>query len=156
MAQVQQSMSSSDDRDTGFYYLDLSITNDGPDYQAKLSGPNARRVVEKVELPIDNKMLKAVYQDIELNLMWASRSGRSSLSNKNLHTSTWKTIREFGTTLFENVFKGEVYALYQDFRDDAAEEGRILRIELDVMSSELSHLPWEYMFDPDNYHRKGL
>ena len=53
----------------------------------------------------------------------------------------------FGQSLFDALFRGDVRALYHTSRYQAAEEGKLLRIELSIEPLELASLPWEALYD---------
>jgi hypothetical protein len=53
----------------------------------------------------------------------------------------------FGQALFDALFRGEIRALYNTSRYQAAEEGKLLRLTLSIEPQELAPLPWESLYD---------
>ena len=73
---------------------------------------------------------------------------RSGGTRRLAPSSEHGAVQEFGRALFEALLPDDVRRLYYQSRDDAAEEGRGLRLKLRVAPPELSSLPWEFLYDP--------
>lgn len=86
------------------------------------SAPFTRKAAEKFILTVQNSIGSAA-QDI-------------------------RSVKKFGGTLFETIFQKDVRALYKSSLDVvASQEGAGLRVRLHLQDvPELSHLPWEYLY----------
>lgn len=57
-------------------------------------------------------------------------------------------LTQFGRGLFEELFTGEIAAVFHDSLGQARGQGRGLRVRLRLEPPELAALPWEYLNDP--------
>lgn len=58
-------------------------------------------------------------------------------------------VRAFGRGLFESLFADQVATSFRRSRDRAMAEGKGLRVRLRIEPPELSALPWEFLYDPE-------
>jgi len=56
--------------------------------------------------------------------------------------------RESGTRLFQAVFSGDVFNLFQRSCAQARQAGKGLRVQLRIKDPRLAGLPWEYLYNP--------
>ena len=55
--------------------------------------------------------------------------------------------RQFGSRLYEAVFRGDVRASFVSSQHEAQRQGRGLRLKLCLEAPELINVPWEYLYD---------
>ena len=60
-------------------------------------------------------------------------------------------LREFGKTLFQNVFAGTVGQAFEGARAWGKSRKAFLRLAVSALSPELVQVPWEYLHDGNNY-----
>ena len=72
---------------------------------------------------------------------------RSGGRRRSRPTKDERTVRDFGSRLFELLFSGEIRERYAVSRSEADRSGRGLRIKLRILAPELAALPWEYLYD---------
>ena len=89
------------------------------------------------ELQLENALVK-----LEKALLRSGGSRRSAL------TPDEEGVKEFGITLFETLFAGEIRNLYDVSREQVRNQEKGLRIKLRVNDPALAAIPWEYLFDP--------
>jgi hypothetical protein len=63
-----------------------------------------------------------------------------------------EAVRLFGVALFNQLFPGRALSLLRNGRERAGEQRQGLRLRLTVDAPELSHLPWECLYD----HERGV
>jgi hypothetical protein len=57
-------------------------------------------------------------------------------------------VREFGTTLFNALFAGDVAKAFRESTFKARSERKGLRVRMRIEEAKLSALPWEFLYDP--------
>lgn len=72
----------------------------------------------------------------------ASRRGTRRISSPEM-----KQARQFGTKLFETVFRGDIRASFVSCQYEARRRGQGLRLKLRLDAPELINIPWEYLYD---------
>ena len=92
--------------------------------------------------PFDEWELKDRLRDVEFALL------RSGGSRRRIGTPEEQTVQEFGRALFETLIAGDVGAHYRVSWREARRQNKGLRVKVHVRASELSSLPWEYVYDP--------
>ncbi|MBV9253884.1 MAG: CHAT domain-containing protein, partial [Actinobacteria bacterium] len=90
------------------------------------------------ELALDNHLTK-----LQLALLNSGRGQRRVVPAEE------RTVREFGTALFDALFAGEVRTLLDVSRHEARSKGTGLRVKLRCRAPELAALPWEFLFDTE-------
>jgi WD40 repeat protein len=114
---------------------------DGGAYRVLASAPRGDTAGE-FRLPFDERDLKIFV--LEVGTAW---SGVRSLNSPQMETA-----RDFGTTLFEELFRGDVRDVYHTASAEADSEGKGLRITLHLSQvPELMHLPWEYLCEDGRF-----
>lgn len=126
-------------------YIDFSLEiregGDHNEYVVAASSPEGE-VKEEMRFPFDEWQLKDKLKEVEVALL------RSMGLRRRIGTSEEETIREFGQALFEAAFVGDVEAYYRISLREARRQNKGLRLKLRVGPSELSALPWEFIYDP--------
>ena len=75
------------------------------------------------------------------------RLGRTSRLTRRVESSAIRTAREFGGELFAAVISGDVRASFDRSFKAARQQGRGLRLRLQLAAPELADLPWEFLYD---------
>ena len=96
---------------------------------------------EMMRLPFDPQALESETEALRAALHPAAEGRRKTESGPE------QEAQAFGQALFDALFRGEVRALYNTSRYQAAEEGKLLRLELGIDPQELAPLPWESLYD---------
>ena len=97
---------------------------------------------EMMRLPFDPRALEGEIEALRAALR-PPESGRRKTESKPGHEAP-----AFGQALFDALFRGDVRTLYNASSYQAAEEGKLFRIELSIEPQELASLPWESLYDP--------
>jgi formylglycine-generating enzyme required for sulfatase activity len=114
----------------------------GRDYRVSvLRSPGGEGKVE-VRFPYDEIGLKNRLLTLE-NALLRSGGKRRRMPNKRE-----KEVLNFGQTLFDTLFSGDVRSCYDVSWDRVRSEGKGLRIKLRFETEALSTLPWEFLHDP--------
>jgi sugar lactone lactonase YvrE len=95
-----------------------------------------------MHFPFDELALKNKLLELQLALLGGAGRGR-----RRIIPPHEKDVRDFGASLYEALFTGEVRRLLDLSRDEARGSGRGLRIKLRCRVPHLSALPWEFLFD---------
>lgn len=115
--------------------FDLLIEPNGGAYKASVFGAPGGDASENFEMPFSP-------QDLETFLTCLGQPGQTAGQFE-------KDARDFGSSLFDAVFKDELYACLCTSRNETRNAGKGLRIRLRLGKvPELAALPWEYL-----YHR---
>jgi hypothetical protein len=97
---------------------------------------------EEMRFPFDEWELKDKLKDVEVALL------RSGGKRRRIGTPEEQAIQGFGRALFEALLVGDVGTHYRVSWREARRQNKGLRIKLRVRPSELSALPWEFLYDP--------
>jgi len=127
-------------------HLDFEIEIDQPtgqDYPVTVVHSPAGEGRATMKFPYDELALQNRLQALQLALLGSGRGQRRIVPPQEA------TVREFGTSLYNALFSGEVRSLLDVSRSQARSSGQALRIKLRCRPAELSALPWEYLFDTD-------
>ncbi len=118
--------------------LQLRIERDGEiSYRVFASASEGREARGAFEMPITDGEL----DDFVLRVGLMHRRGRSELERM-------EDIESLGSKLFNSLIRDEVRAVYQAARATAEENGRGLRITLQLSGApELMRLPWEFLYN---------
>jgi hypothetical protein len=101
----------------------------------------AGQAQEMMRLPFDPQALESELEALRATLR-PTEGGRPKKESM-----PGQEAQEFGQALFDALFRGEVRALYNTSRYQAAEEGKLLRLALGIEPQELAPLPWESLYD---------
>jgi CHAT domain-containing protein/Big-like domain-containing protein len=104
-------------------------------------------VRETTRFPFDAQQLAARLEGVR-QALYRSRGGGAAEPAPAPPESGLQTTREFGRTLFDVLFTGEVGSLYAESQREARKEpNRGLRVKLRAQSPELAAIPWEFLLD---------
>jgi tetratricopeptide (TPR) repeat protein len=110
-------------------------------YEVVARAPQGGEATALLRLPGPAQLLGAQLGRLQDALLASSASVRRSLTNEE------RPIQEFGRALFEALMVDNVRGLLVASRQQAAREGKQLRLVLQVRPPELARLPWEFLFD---------
>jgi len=83
-------------------------------------------------------------QDLEIFLLRLARPRRIT---RRIESSQMEAVKQFGQSLFETLFTGELRACLRASYEDAARSGKGLRIRVHPVSApELADVPWEFLY----------
>lgn len=94
-----------------------------------------------MRFPFDSMALKDHLKDLRIALLRSGGRRRKLLSREE------QVVQEFGRSLFDALFAGNVRSLYDAGRREAVCRGLGLRLRLCIQAPELAALPWEYLYD---------
>lgn len=124
-------------------YLDFEINIDKITddlFQARINSPGGRAEARFSDpFSTDKRMLYR--QTLTTAALRSSARVRSS------STAEVKTMKELGTTLFDQAIRDQVKELYYQCLGQAQQQGKGLRMRL-VLDPALSDLPWEFLCTP--------
>jgi tetratricopeptide (TPR) repeat protein len=126
-------------------YLDFDIEigpGAGREFPVKVLSSPAGEAHETFHFPYDELALESVLKSLQIALL---RSGGER--RRILHPEE-QVVLEFGRTLFNSLFTGEVRSRYDVSQGEADRRGAGLRVKLRVQAPELAALPWEFLYDP--------
>jgi hypothetical protein len=103
------------------------------------SGNEAQEILRFA--PIEH-VLESCLRDLDTALNRSGKRGSRNLAQQQ------RAIQALGQWLFDTLCTGELRNLYKACQDQAAQQGRILRLKLNIQPPELVALPWEYLYDP--------
>jgi outer membrane protein assembly factor BamD (BamD/ComL family) len=120
-------------------YLDfeLVLEKEGPQYRARVVRSPVGEASHIFDLPISDLELENFVLRLEV-----TRRGARRISSPEMQHA-----RQFGSRLFEAVFRGDVRASYVSSQHEAERRGLGLRLKLRLDSPELINVPWEYLYD---------
>jgi WD40 repeat protein/DNA polymerase III delta prime subunit len=72
---------------------------------------------------------------------------RSGDKRRQILSSEGQTVQNFGRTLFDALFLGEVRNRYAVSQSEAIRQSKGLRVKLRIQPPELAALPWEFLYD---------
>lgn len=123
------------------------------DFQVEISGagehgyavtaraPDGGEAAAALQLPVTSAELDARIGRIQDAVIASSATVRRSLSSQE------RPVQELGSLLF-NALGNTIHGLLLASRQQAAREGRQLRLVLRVRPPELARLPWEFCTTP--------
>jgi hypothetical protein len=118
----------------------LQPAGDGA-YRVLASAPRGDTAGE-FQLPFDERDLKIFVLEV----------GRTRSGVRSLNSPQMETARDFGTTLFDELFRGDVRDVYHTASAEADAAGKGLRITLHLSQApDLMHLPWEYLCEDGRF-----
>ena len=94
-----------------------------------------------MRFPADDRTLASVLANLHTALLDSDHQRRAAPSPGQ------RAVREFGQTLFDALFTGEVRSRYDVSQQQAANANVGLRLRLRIRPPELAVLPWEYLYD---------
>jgi tetratricopeptide (TPR) repeat protein len=120
-------------------YLDfeLVIQKEGSQYQARVVRSPVGEAHHTFGLP---------FSDLELE-NFVLRLGATSRGRRRIRSPEMQLARQFGSRLFEAVFRGDVRASFVSGQNEAERRGCGLRLKLRLDAPELINVPWEYLYD---------
>ncbi len=126
-------------RDYLDFELEIGLKSEGK-YPIKVIHSPAGEVDEIMEFPYSDLALENRIQALQIALL-QDRGSRQALSQEE------RTVRDFGQSLFDSLFKGEVRSRYDVSLNEAEKKGKGLRLKLRIQPPELAALPWEFLWD---------
>jgi hypothetical protein len=126
-------------------YLDfeLEIRGGGPrEYPVAVRSP-AGEAQGQMRFPFDEWELRDRLQSLEIALL------RSGGTRRRIPSPEEHTVQDFGRGLFESLLVGDVRTRYEMSLSEARRQGKGLRLKLRIQPSELTVLPWEFLYDAE-------
>jgi tetratricopeptide (TPR) repeat protein len=96
-----------------------------------------------MRFPFDKWELKDRLQALEIALL------RSGGTRRRIASPEEHTVQDFGRGLFESLLVGDVRTRYEMSLSEARRQGKGLRLKLRIQPSELTVLPWEFLYDAE-------
>jgi WD40 repeat protein len=127
-------------------YLDFEVeigVGSGRAYPVTVVRSASGEARETMHFPFDELALENRLKDLQIALL------RSGGKRRQMLLPEEQTVRNFGRTLFNALFTGEVGKRYAVSQLAASNQGKGLRLKLRILSPELAALPWEFLYDPD-------
>jgi outer membrane protein assembly factor BamD (BamD/ComL family) len=124
---------------TTLQYLDfeLMIEREGQQYQATVVRSPVGEARHVFSLP---------FSDLEVE-NFVLRLGATRRGMRRISSPEMQHARQFGSRLFDAVFRGDVRAGFVSSQHEAARRGLGLRLKLRLDAPDLINLPWEYLYD---------
>jgi hypothetical protein len=125
-------------------YFDFEIVigeGTGRTYPVTVVHSDAGEASATMSFPFDEKDLKYHLSQLQVALL------RSGGTRRRFLLPEESTVREFGSTLFNALFIGDVRAQYAVLQDQARVKERGVRLKLRIQPPELAALPWEFLYD---------
>jgi tetratricopeptide (TPR) repeat protein len=97
----------------------------------------------EMHFPFDEWELKDKLRDLEVALL------RSGGTRRRFGMAEEQAVQDFGRELFDALLVGEVRVRYEASLREARRQNKGLRLKLQVQPSELSALPWEFLYDSE-------
>jgi formylglycine-generating enzyme required for sulfatase activity len=97
---------------------------------------------QPIAFPFADRDLERLQDKLEKALLRSQRRTRRVLSPEE------QVIRQFGQTLFDAVFQGDVRSLFYESRLKAEHEEKGVRLKLRIQAPEFARLPWEFLLEP--------
>jgi CHAT domain-containing protein len=94
-----------------------------------------------MQFPYDELVLKNQLLTLQ-NALLSSADGRRHVRPEE------QNVQDFGRSLYNTLFTGEVGNLYAISQREADQQSKGLRIKLRILSPEMAALPWEFLYDP--------
>jgi hypothetical protein len=125
--------------------FDLEIAHiSGLDYTVTVRS-GAGEAQEVMRFPFDELALENRLLMLQNALLRSRGHARRILSHDE------QTVEDFGRTLFDALFKGEVRSRYDMSQQQAFDQDKGLRLKLRIKAPELATVPWEFLYD----HRRS-
>ena len=125
-------------------YLDFDLQilpGTGRDYPVAVLRSPAGEARAIMQFPFDQLALESRLDKLQIALL------RSGGKRRSVPSPEEQAVQDFGKTLFNAVFSGEIRSCYDVSDERAAREDRGLRLRLRIEDPKLATLPWEYMYD---------
>jgi outer membrane protein assembly factor BamD (BamD/ComL family) len=110
-------------------------------YEVVARAPQGGEATAHLRLPGSAQLLGEQLGRLQDALLASSASVRRSLTREE------RPVQEFGRALFDALMVDNVRGLLVASRQQAAREGKQLRLVLQIRPPELARLPWEFLFD---------
>jgi hypothetical protein len=117
--------------------FDLHIEREGQQYRASVVHSPAGQASHTFSHP---------FSDLELE-NFVLRMGATGRGQRRIDSPEMQLARQFGSRLYEAVFRGDVRASFVSSQHEAQRQGRGLRLKLCLEAPELINVPWEYLYD---------
>jgi formylglycine-generating enzyme required for sulfatase activity/CHAT domain-containing protein len=127
-------------------YLDFDLeieTGTGRDYPVAVLDSPAGEAHGSMHFPFDELVLENRLLTLQNALL------RSGGKLRRVPSAEEQAVQEFGQTLFDALISGRVRTCYAMSLREAAQQDKGLRLRLRIQPPELSALPWEFLYDPD-------
>lgn len=123
--------------------FDLTITDSQPGYTVMIERATAGASLpaQALPVPLDVALLPRQRRDVA---EWIAQARITRLSTQ---SAELQQVRDFGRTLFEGLFQGDVLTCFRESRR-ALPPGERLRIRLRT-PPDLAPVPWELLYDPE-------
>lgn len=120
-------------------YLDfeLCIDKEGQQYKATVIRSPAGEASHTFTIPFSDLEV----ENFVLRLV-ATHRGMRRISSPEMQAA-----RQFGSKLFEAVFRGDVRVSFASSQHEAKRQGLGLRLKLRLDAADLINIPWEYLYD---------
>jgi CHAT domain len=126
----------------GYTELELDITaGDTQRYRVEARSSDGGESAIPLLFGMDGLALEQRLQRLRLALL------SSAATVRRIPFVDEQPVQELGAELFDRLFAGDVRVLYDTARQEAAKEGRRLRLVLRIRPPELAALPWEFLYD---------
>jgi outer membrane protein assembly factor BamB len=125
-------------------YLDFELEigpGSGGDYPVSIIHSPAGEARGTLHLPFNQLELRDRLQGIEMALLRSAVARRRIVPREELQVQT------FGAELYDALLGGELRAVFDVSREQAAARHLGLRLKLRLQPPELASLPWEYLYD---------
>jgi serine/threonine protein kinase len=122
--------------------FDLEISGSGDTYSVAVLHSPAGEARGTLHFPFDRLELDSHLKSLQIALLRSGSQRRADEAGPEIE------VQEFGRSLFEAVFNGDIRSRYQMSQHQAVQQGYGLRLKLRIQPPELAVLPWEYLYDP--------
>ena len=124
-------------------YLEFKVEighGSGSEYPVAVTSP-VGQAQAMMPFPFNEQILESYLEEIQF-APFGPEEQRNAKSTKQE-----QVVQVFGRALFDSLFTGEVLPLYDLSQQQGAEQGKGLRLKLQIHPSELVALPWELLYD---------
>jgi hypothetical protein len=125
-------------------YLDFELEigpGEGREYPVRVVQSPAGEAQGTMLFPFDKLALENRLQALQIALL------RSGGKRRRVPSKQERAVQDFGQTLFDTVLSGEVRERYDTSLHEARQQGKGLRLRLEIRPPELAVLPWEFLYD---------
>src|SRR5437660_30289 len=122
-------------------YLDFELAismGSGREYPVAVIRSAGGEAQETMHFPFDELTLESHLKDVQIALLRSGGTRRSFLLPEE------RTVRDFGSALFNALFTGDIRAQYAVIQDQARARDCGVRLKLRIQAPELASLPWEF------------
>ncbi len=126
-------------------YLDFELeigTGSGRVYPVAVVRSAAGEAREQMQFPLDDLALENHLLTLQNALL------RSGGKPRHILLPEEQSVQDFGLTLFNTLFVGEIGKCYAYSWREADQQGKGLRVKLRILSPEMAAIPWEFLYDP--------